>query len=319
MLKKILITGGGGYIGSACATAFFEVGYKVVVFDDFSTGQADKLPAEVEVVRGDITKRAELNEVCQNHKFEAVIHCAAKKAVGESETNPSLYFITNVTGTINLLQAMEVNRIPKLIFSSTAAVYEPPATDTDMLFTEATPTGPMSVYGETKLIVEEIIKSFARTGKIESYAILRYFNVAGDAGLNYREDAAQNVFPIIARSLKEGVPFNIYGSDYDTKDGTCIRDYIHLRDLVTAHIKAIQTTGSGVYNLGTGTGYSVRELIAAFNAELPTPLLVNESPRRLGDASVVVADATLAKTKLQWTPEHTLLEMVRDTLRVYSS
>jgi UDP-glucose 4-epimerase len=210
---------------------------------------------------------------------------------------------------------MEANKIRKLIFSSTAAVYEPPATNT--LFTEATPTGPVSVYGETKLIVEEIIKSFARTGKLESYAILRYFNVAGDAGLNYREDAAQNVFPIIASSLKAGTPFNIYGTDYDTKDGTCIRDYIHLRDLVTAHQKALMAEGSGVYNLGTGTGYSVRELVAAFNAELPNPLQVNESPRRPGDAPIVVADASLATKELNWTPEHTLPEMVRDTLRVY--
>lgn len=314
---KILVTGGAGYIGSACVAALCEAGHAVTVFDDLSTGQADKVSPEATLVEGDITDAAAIAAVCASQQFDAVMHFAAKKAVGESESNPSLYFITNVTGTINLLQAMEVNHIPKLIFSSTAAVYEPPATDT--LFTEATPTKPMSVYGETKLIVEEIIKSFARTGKIESYAILRYFNVAGDAGLNYREDAAQNVFPIIARSLKEGTPFSIYGTDYDTKDGTCIRDYIHLKDLVTAHTKALMADGSGVYNLGTGTGYSVRELVAAFNAELPSPLVVKESPRRPGDAPVVVADATLAERELNWTPEHTLSEMVRDTLRVYFS
>ena len=314
---KILVTGGAGYIGSACVAALCEAGHAVTVFDDLSTGQADKVSPEATLVEGDITDAAAIAAVCASQQFDAVMHFAAKKAVGESESNPSLYFITNVTGTINLLQAMEVNHIPKLIFSSTAAVYEPPATDT--LFTEATPTKPKSVYGETKLIVEEIIKSFARTGKIESYAILRYFNVAGDAGLNYREDAAQNVFPIIARSLKEGTPFSIYGTDYDTKDGTCIRDYIHLKDLVTAHTKALMADGSGVYNLGTGTGYSVRELVAAFNAELPSPLVVKESPRRPGDAPVVVADATLAERELNWTPEHTLSEMVRDTLRVYFS
>lgn len=313
---KILVTGGAGYIGSACVAALCEAGHAVTVFDDLSTGQADKVSPKANLVEGDITNAAAIAVVCASEQFDAVMHFAAKKAVGESESNPSLYFITNVTGTINLLQVMEVNHIPKLIFSSTAAVYEPPATDT--LFTEATPTKPMSVYGETKLIVEEIIKSFARTGKIESYAILRYFNVAGDAGLNYREDAAQNVFPIIARSLKEGTPFNIYGTDYDTKDGTCIRDYIHLRDLVTAHTKALLAEGSGVYNLGTGTGYSVRELVAAFNAELPSPLVVKESPRRPGDAPIVVADASLAAKELNWTPEHTLPEMVRDTLRVYA-
>lgn len=313
---KILVTGGAGYIGSACVAALCRDGHEVTVFDDLSTGQADKVSPEATLVQGDITDAAAISAACASQQFDAVMHFAAKKAVGESETNPALYFSTNVTGTINLLQAMEVNQIRKLIFSSTAAVYEPPATDT--LFTEATPTGPMSVYGETKLIVEEIIKSFARTGKLESYAILRYFNVAGDAGLNYREDAAQNVFPIIARSLKEGTPFNIYGTDYDTKDGTCIRDYIHLKDLVTAHTKALLAPGSGVYNLGTGAGYSVHELVAAFNAELPNPLVVNESPRRPGDAPVVVADATLANTVLNWTPEHTLTEMVRDTLRVYA-
>ncbi len=314
---KILVTGGAGYIGSACVAALCEAGHEITVFDDLSTGQADKVSPQATLVEGDITDATAVQAVCASQKFDAVMHFAAKKAVGESESNPALYYTTNVTGTINLLQAMEVNHIPKLIFSSTAAVYEPPVTDT--LFTEATPTSPVSVYGETKLIVEEIIKSFARTGKIESYTILRYFNVAGDAGLDYREEAAQNVFPIIARSVKVGAPFNIYGTDYDTRDGTCIRDYIHLRDLVTAHTKALLAGGSGTYNLGTGTGCSVWELVAAFDAALPEPLTVVESARRPGDVAVVVADASLAAEDLNWIPKHTLSEMGRDTLRVYFS
>jgi len=312
---KILVTGGAGYIGSACVQALCEAGHTVVVFDDLSTGQADNVSSSALLLQGDLTDSQAIFEVCAEYPFDAVMHFAAKKAVGESETDPSLYFKTNVVGTINLLRAMDKYNIPKIIFSSTAAVYEPPADDKP--FTEKTKTGPLSVYGATKLMVEDVIKTYARTGKIQEYAILRYFNVAGDAGLEYREEAAQNVFPIIARALTQGEAFNIYGTDYDTKDGTCVRDYIHLRDLVEAHTLALITQKSGTYNLGTGTGYTVRELVEAFNAELPEPLRVIEAARRPGDAPAVVADASLAAEALNWTPKHTLKEMVEDTLRVY--
>ena len=311
----ILVTGGAGYIGSACSAALLKQGHTVVVFDDLSSGQKDKVPTAAEVIEGDITDSAALVSVFATQKFDVVFHFAAKKAVGESEENPALYFKTNVLGTHNLLAAMAEANVPRLIFSSTAAVYDP--LHTQVPVTEETQLGPVSVYGTTKLMVEEMIASYVRTGKLLRYSILRYFNVAGDAGLDYREEAAQNVFPIIARGLEARKPFSIFGTDYDTKDGTCVRDYIHLRDLVAGHLAALDSAEDGIFNLGTGTGYTVRELIAAFDAELPVPLTVQESSRRAGDAPRVVADATRAKTMLGWQPKQGLKEMVEDTLRVY--
>ncbi len=312
---KILVTGGAGYIGSAVTAALLALGHEVTVFDDFSTGQQSKVPNGARIVAGSITDAAAITAVCADGAFGAVFHFAAKKAVGESEANPALYYTTNVVGSQNLLAAMTAAKIPRLIFSSTAAVYDPAYTTLPV--TEDTPLGPVSVYGSSKWIVEEMILAYARTGHLRHYTILRYFNVAGDAGLDYREEAAQNVFPVIARTLTSAQPFTIFDTNYDTKDGTCIRDYIHLRDLAVGHVAALNVSESGIFNLGTGTGYSVRELAAAFDATLPTPLLVTEEARRPGDAPQVVADATRARTVLGWQPTHTLKEMVEDTLRVY--
>lgn len=315
MKKSILVTGGAGYIGSACVDLLVKSGHDVVVFDDLSTGQPEKVSREAFMVAGSMADADAVRNICSSRRFDAVVHCAAKKAVGESEINPTLYFETNVVGSFNLLKAMEENRIPQIIFSSTAAVYAP--VEQNLPVTENTPTGPVSVYGLSKLMIEEMIKSYHRAGKIKKYSILRYFNVAGDYGLNYMERNAQNVFPIIARSAKDKSVFNVFGTDYDTEDGTCVRDYIHLKDLVKAHMMAIKNEESGIYNLGTGKGYTVRQLIAEFNKQLENKVNVVESKRRLGDPAVVVADATEAKKKLGWHPEHSLEEMVKDTLRVY--
>jgi UDP-glucose 4-epimerase len=312
---KILVTGGAGYIGSACVDSLVKAGHSVVVFDDLSTGQSDKVSSEAMLLSGSLTDSTAIMQVCEEYQFDAVMHFAAKKAVGESEINPTLYYETNLVGTFNLLRAMEKANIPKLIFSSTAAVYR--ASADGLPATEETPTNPVSVYGTTKLMVEDMIRSYQRTGKLKQFSILRYFNVAGDAGLDYKEDNAQNVFPLIARTIGTEKPFIILGTDYETIDGTGVRDYIHLKDLVDAHIFALLKDASGTYNLGTGVGYSVRQLVAAFNAKLPKPLNVVEAPRRLGDAPVVVADASLAEETLGWKPKHTLADMVEDTLRVY--
>lgn len=311
----ILVTGGAGYIGSACSAALLKQGHTVVVLDDLFSGQKDKVPAGAQVIEGDITNSATLRGVFEGNQFDVVFHFAAKKAVGESEQNPALYFNTNVLGAHNLLAAMAEAAVPRLIFSSTAAVYDP--LHAEVPVTEETKLGPVSVYGTTKRMVEEMILAYVRTGKIKRHSILRYFNVAGDAGLDYREEAAQNVFPVIARGIKAGTPFSIFGTDYDTSDGTCVRDYIHLRDLVEGHLATLDAVQDGIFNLGTGSGYTVRELVAAFNAELTTPLKVQEAPRRPGDAPRVVADATRAKTMLGWQPKQGLKEIVEDTLRVY--
>jgi UDP-glucose-4-epimerase GalE len=312
MKKNILVTGGAGYIGSACVSALISAGYRVTVFDNLSTGQRDKIHPNAVLVEGDITNYHDIETTCSSQVFDVVLHFAAKKAVGESESNPALYFHTNVTGTLNLLTAMAKCTIPQLVFSSTAAVYLPPSDDDPV--SESSAVGPVSVYGSSKLMAETIVREFARTGMLSQYTILRYFNVAGDAGLNFEEENAQNVFPILKTALTTNTPFSIFGTDYQTRDGTCIRDYIHLQDLVEAHVRAVGSTVSDTYNLGTGTGYTVRELITAFEAVGEKSITVVETVRRLGDAPIVTAAADKAAKELGWSPRHTLEDMVKSTL-----
>ncbi|HMO77663.1 MAG TPA: UDP-glucose 4-epimerase GalE [Candidatus Paceibacterota bacterium] len=313
---KILVTGGAGYIGSACVEALCHEGYQVVVFDDLSTGQADKINSNVILEQGSIIDYSNLKAVCARYDFGLVLHFAAKKAVGESQLDPALYFETNVTGTLNLLKVMSEYQIPKIVFSSTAVVYRPPK-DTRTL-TESSPLGPQNVYGQTKRMAEEMIVAFAKAGLISNYSILRYFNVAGDVGLNYRESKAMNIFPIIGTQLQANLPVQIFGSDYETADGTCVRDYIHLRDLVKAHLAALNQKESGIYNLGTGKGYSVKELLDRFNQIATQKIRIEAADRRSGDSPFLVADATLAKQKLGWQPEATLDDIIKDTLRVFN-
>jgi UDP-glucose 4-epimerase len=314
MKKQVLVTGGAGYIGSACVNALVKAGHSVTVFDDFSTGQRDKVHPGATIIKGDITDLVAIRAAVTGASFDTVMHFAAKKAVGESEKNPVLYFNTNVTGSLNLLTAMSEANIPQLVFSSTAAVYAPPTADTPV--TEDSPLDPVSVYGKTKHLVEEIIREFARTGTLAQYTILRYFNVAGDTGLHFQEENAQNVFPLLKTALKTGKPFHIFGTDYGTRDGTCIRDYIDLSDLVDAHVSALAATVSNTYNLGTGTGYTVRELISMFEQVSGQKLTVIESPRRPGDPPFLVADATKARQKLGWAPTKFLADMVYSTLGI---
>lgn len=312
MQKTILVTGGAGYIGSACVLSLVKEGHKVTVLDDFSTGQRDKVTKEAEVIEGSIIDLEALDKVCRGRSFDTVMHFSAKKAVGESETNPTLYFKNNVTGSLNILETMEKYQIPQIIFSSTAAVYAP---NDGSLVTEDSPIKPSSVYGLTKLMVEDMIKAYARIGKINEFSILRYFNVAGDVGLNFKEENAQNVFPILTTALQTGTPFNIFGTDYDTKDGTCVRDYIHLKDLIDGHLLALESKDSNTFNLGTGTGYTVRELIEMFELVGARKINVVESARRLGDVAVVTASAEKAKERLNWSPKYSLEDMVKSTLK----
>ncbi|MCA9361492.1 UDP-glucose 4-epimerase GalE [Candidatus Kaiserbacteria bacterium] len=316
MKKTILVTGGAGYIGSACVEALVNDGNEVVVFDNLASGKKEKVNTKAPLIVGDITNLEELDEVFKLHKFDSVIHFAAKKSVPESQQEPALYFRNNVLGTLNILTCMEKYQVPQIIFSSTAAVYK--AEDrSDFYFTEDSAVSPASVYGQSKLMSETLIKEFFKTEKISSYSILRYFNVAGDYGLAYREDSAQNVFPLIARALEQDKAFYLFGTDYDTKDGTGVRDYIHLTDLVDAHLKALDNSDSGVFNLGTSTGFSVKELIEAFEKKTGKTLKVENVPRRAGDIGTVVADAKKAREILGWEPKHSLEEMVDSTVAVY--
>ena len=316
--NKILVTGGAGYIGSATTQALCQQGFSVTVFDNLTAGQKEKVDRRAKLIKGDILNENDLKSVFEKKDFDSVIHFAALKAVGESEEMPANYFKNNVSGLINILSAMEDNNVPQIIFSSSASVYAP-SDNNKGVFTEEDSLGPISVYGQTKYISELIIQDFARTGKIESYALLRYFNVAGDAGLNFKEKNPQNVFPLIARAIAGKTEFNIFGDNYDTFDGTGIRDYIHLTDLVLAHISALKVNrnNSGAFNLGTSKGYSVKELVDAFTRISGKVVKAKIKPRRAGDPAIVLADPTKAKKELNWSTQKTLDDMVASTLAVY--
>lgn len=312
--KTVLVTGGAGYIGSAVVAALCARGDTVVVFDDLSGGQRDKVDERATFVEGDITDVDTFEGVFDEYAFDAVMHLAGRKSVEESESDPTGYFHTNVVGTLNLLSCMERYQVPTLIFSSTAAVYNPAVGSGR--FSETDATGPVNVYGRTKLMVEECIREYHRTGVLKRYGILRYFNVAGDAGLQYIERNAKNIFPILARAVQTGETFRIFGTDYPTKDGTCVRDYIHLADLVDAHLRMLDHDGPGTYNLGTSEGYSVRELVQAFEKSSGKQLDVVASPRRVGDPAILLADSSCVKEELGWQPARTLDEMVESMLAV---
>ncbi len=316
MNKNILVIGGAGYIGSSTVNDLVKNNYNVLILDNLSTGQVEKVNEKAKLVHGDILDIVMLESVFKENEFNTVIHFAGKKSVSESEENPELYFQNNVIGTLNILTMMEKYNVPKIIFSSTAAVYKP-KNEENAIYTEDSAVEPINVYGESKLMCEKMILSFARLGKIKDYVIFRYFNVAGDTGINYIEKNAQNVFPLLTKAILNEAEFNIFGNDYQTADGTCVRDYIHIKDLVGAHILAIESNNSGIYNLGTKNGYSVKDLVETFEKITGKKMNVIMSERRKGDPAVVIADATQANEKLSWIPQHDLADMVETTLAAY--
>ncbi len=316
MNKNILVIGGAGYIGSATVNELVNDNYTVTVLDNLSTGQVDKVNEKAKTINGDILDISFLENVFKDNTFDTVIHFAAKKAVGESEENPELYFQNNVVGTLNILSMMSKYNVPKIIFSSTAAVYKP-KDEENAIYTKDSEVEPINVYGRTKLMCELMIKDFQRLGKIKEYIIFRYFNVAGDTGLNYIEKNAQNVFPLLTNAILNGTEFTVFGEDYATKDGSGVRDYIHLSDLVNAHVLAIENNTSGIYNLGTKNGYSVKELIKAFEDTTSKKMNIKISERRKGDPATVIADSSNANINLSWKSERDLSDMVTSTLKAY--
>lgn len=314
---NVLVTGGAGYIGSSVVKLLLDSSASVVVYDDLSEGDQRKVDPRATFVQGDVLDREALAKVCASNQFDAVIHCAAKKVMFEGEENPTKYFTNNIGGTINVLSCMEEHSIPKIVFSSTAAVYAQtadgrPAREDDLV-------DPQSVYGRSKLMCEMLIQEYARLGKIKEFAILRYFNVAGDVGLLFKEKNPHGVFPSLARAMTQKTPFSIFGTDYQTRDGSAVRDYIHLEDLTRAHIQALEAAGvHGVYNLGTSNGCTVRELIETFKEVAGVDIEVIEAPRRAGDIGIMLADASKARRELQWEPHHTLREIISNTVEVYT-
>lgn len=312
--STILVTGGAGYIGSACVKALCDSGHTVVTFDNLSRGSQKYIDDRALFVEGDILDEKVLAEVFRVHRPHVVVHAAALKSVAESEVRPEQYFQTNVCGTLNVLVQAAKNHTQQIIFSSTAAVYTQPENG---MCDEKTSLGPMNVYGTSKMLAEKLIIEFARTGKISTYIIFRYFNVAGDVGLRFTDPEPHNIFPVMARTIYAGTPFTIFGDDYPTPDGTCIRDYIHLADLVDAHLCALSRITTGIFNLGTGTGYSVRELMEGFERAAGNSLPKRIVARRNGDPAQLVACSTRAREELGWTPTHSLDDMITSTLHAY--
>ncbi len=312
---RVLVTGGAGYIGATAVEILIAQGYEVSVFDDCSTGHADNVASGVTFVQGSLLNRSEIAQALKG--CDAVMHFAGKSLVGESVEKPELYWSVNVGGTRNLLDEMRAAKISKLIFSSSAATYGEPEV---LPILESASNKPTNAYGASKLAVDAMITDEAR-GHGLSAASLRYFNVAGAhkstrGWLTERHDPETHLIPNVLRS-SISKPVKIFGTDWPTKDGTCIRDYVHVVDLIDAHIKALNSLGSAgheIFNLGSGGGYSVREVIAAATQATGSQIPFIDSPRRPGDPAVLIADISKAKRILGWQPTRNLEVMVSDTL-----
>jgi UDP-glucose 4-epimerase len=310
---KVLVTGGAGYIGSVVAAQLVAAGHEVTVLDDLSTGHADAVPPGATFVRG--TLRDCAAEVLADG-IEAVLHFAAKSLVGESMAEPAKYWSTNLGGSIALLEAMREIGVRTIVFSSTAAVYgEPERTP----IAETDPTRPTNPYGASKLAVDTTLTEFARLYGFGAVS-LRYFNVAGayrgEAGwLGERHQPETHLIPtVLARVAADGW-VQVFGDDYPTPDGTCIRDYIHVTDLADAHLRALQSCRPGqhrVYNLGGGTGFSVRQVIDVCAEVTGADIGIDVTPRRPGDPAVLVASSERIKAELGWRAERDLRAMAAD-------
>jgi UDP-glucose 4-epimerase len=313
---RVLVTGGTGYIGSTAVEILLNQGFEISILDDCSMGHADTVPAGVRFVQGSLLNVGEVAEALSG--CDAVMHFAGKSLVGESVEKPDLYHLVNVDGTRIVLDQMRKQKITKIVFSSSAATYGEPKVVPILETSETLPTNP---YGATKLAIDHMITAESAAYGI-SAASLRYFNVAGalkaDRGwLAERHNPETHLIPNVLRSTTDN-PVKIFGTDWPTADGTCIRDYVHVIDLIDAHIKALNSLhapGHEIYNLGSGSGYSVREVVAAASAAIGHHIPFIDSPRRAGDPAVLIADISKAKTQLDWEPTRDLNTMVSDTLK----
>lgn len=306
-----LVTGGAGYIGSHVVRALLAADRDVVVLDDLSTGDKSRVPDSVPLELASVRDRAALDRVFAEHEIDAVVHIAAKKQVGESVQKPLWYYEQNVDSLRVLLEAMVAADIRRLVFSSSAAVYGSPDVPE---ITEDTPCAPQSPYGETKLIGEWLIRDTAAAHQL-AYANLRYFNVAGAGAPDLGDPTALNLIPMVFERIEQGQRPRIFGDDYDTPDGTTIRDYIHVSDIADAHVAAARrleadTAAALTLNIGRGEGASVRQIITRILDHTGSPLIPEVAPRRPGDAARSVANATRIKTELAWSAKHDVADMV---------
>jgi UDP-glucose 4-epimerase len=307
-VSKILVTGGAGYIGSVAATVLIDQGHEVVVFDDLSTGHKDAVDPRASFIEGSLLDPSALKQAIQN--CAAVMHFAGKSLVGESTQKPDLYREVNVGGTANLLAAMNSAGVERLVFSSSAATYGQPTSE---LITEDSPAAPTNPYGHTKLEIDQMISA----SKLSAIS-LRYFNVAGalktkQGWISERHANETHLIPNVLKATGEN-PLKIFGTDWDTPDGTCVRDYVHVVDLIDAHILALDklTSHHEIINIGSGRGNSVREVISASEKVLGRKIATVDASRRDGDPARLVASIDKAQKVLGWAPARDLTAMIAD-------
>ena len=308
----ILVVGGAGYIGSHAVRHLAQAGHEVWVYDNLSQGHAEAVAGD-RLIRGDLCDRGALESTLRSHSIDAVMHFAAFASVPESVSDPSKYYQNNVVGALMLLDAMRSTGVGRIVFSSTAAVYGVPEV---VPITEDSPTRPINPYGFTKLAMEHALADYARAYGL-GFAVLRYFNACGasaDATIGEDHHPETHLIPIVLQvALGQRESLSIFGTDYPTPDGTCIRDYIHVEDLADAHLRALDRIepGKGLnYNVGTGVGMSVRQVVDAARRVTGRAIATVEHPRRAGDPPVLVASSEAIKRDLEWIPRFTSIESI---------
>jgi len=313
------VTGGAGYIGAHVVRALTAVGIGAVVVDDLSSGRAGFVPDDAQFVHGDILDVDLLTDTLDRHRCTGVVHVAGFKYAGVSVKRPLHTYTQNVTGTVSLLEAMERTGVQNMVFSSSAATFGSPDVH---VVSEETPTLPESPYGESKLVGEWVIRDQARATGLR-HTSLRYFNVVGSGSDDLYDTSPHNLFPIVFEMLLKAKTPRINGDDYDTPDGTCVRDYVHVADLAVSHVVAAQRLAAGedllpVYNLGSGDGSSVREIMEAIRTGTGIDFTPEIAPRRPGDPDRIVATGEAAARDLDWKMRHTLEDMVRSAWQARS-
>jgi UDP-glucose 4-epimerase len=311
MPDRVLVTGGAGYIGSVVSAQLLKQGFDVVVFDDLSNGHKAAVPSGARLIVANTSDRSALDEVFRSQTIDAVIHLAASIEAGESMKVPEKFFRNNTANSLTLLEAMIEHKVPRFVFSSTAALF---GTPDRVPIEENDALHPTNTYGESKLLVEQMLAWFHRIHGLR-YASLRYFNAAGGAGDQGEDHQPEShLIPLILQvALGQRDHIAIYGTDYPTPDGTCVRDYIHVSDLASAHLlvlNALRQNDNLIFNLGNGRGFSVREVIEVARRVTGHPIPVKEAPRRPGDPAVLVASSDKIKRELHWQPQFSSLEAI---------